>query len=163
MSCWFCSVRDEEAEHLLAVEMYGEVNALEVKSQTKVAYKVQHIKIPRCADCHSRHIIANLVDILAIILVVIFLVSILFAVFGWVAQLIWALIMGVSFGLLVGTLAVRFLALKGIRSIRDAKMNYPEIKELLEKCYRFGMHPKGQVTESDPICNSVVENSETSK
>ena len=163
MSCWFCSIRDEEADHHLAYEMYGEVDAQETKAQTKVAYKVQHVKVPRCADCHSRHTIAQYIDIIAIILGAIFLLSILFAVFGWVAQWIWALWMGLSFGLMLGSLAAHVLVLRGIHSVYKARMTFPEIKELLEKCFRFGYRPRGQVIESDPTCNPAEKTQVTPK
>jgi hypothetical protein len=149
MSCWFCSVRNEEIEHVLAVEMYGDVNAQKTKVQTKVAYNVQHVNIPRCPDCHSRHIISMYSDILGLIFSVAFLVSILVAVFGGVGSLLLGLWMGLSFGLLLGVLGIRFMALKGIYSIRDAKANYPEIKELLKKGYRFGFRPQSQLPEGN--------------
>jgi len=158
MSCWFCSIRDETAEHELAVDLYGEVAAQETKEQTKVAYKVRHVRIPRCADCHSRHNIVRYIDLFSIFLGAVFLLSILFAVFGWIAQWIWALWMGLSFGLLLGSLAAHVLILRGTHSVYRAKTTFPEIKELLEKCYRFGCRPKGQVIESDPACHSAEAN-----
>jgi hypothetical protein len=133
----------------LAVDMYGDVNAQKSELQTKVAYNVQHVSIPRCSDCHSRHIISQYADVLGLIFSVAFLVSILTAVLGWVGPFILGLWMGLAFGLLLGMFGIRFLALKGIYSIRDAKIKYPEVKELLEKGYRFGFRPQNQLPESN--------------
>jgi hypothetical protein len=149
MSCWFCSIRDAEMDHVLAVDMYGDVNAQKTELQTKVAYNVQHVSIPRCADCHSRHIISMYADVLGLIFGVVFLVSILAAVFGWAGLFISGLWMGLAFGLLLGMLGIRFLALKGIYSVRDAKIRYPEVKKLQEKGYRFGFRPQSQLPKSN--------------
>ena len=50
MACWFCSVRPSEANHVLQMDMYGDVDALKVDTETKVAYNVQ---IGR-ASCRER-------------------------------------------------------------------------------------------------------------
>ena len=43
---------------------------------------------------------------------------------------------------MAGLLAVRYYALKGIRSVRNAKADFPEAKTLLEKGYKVGRRPK---------------------
>ena len=152
MNCWFCSVREANTDHTYVTQMYGDVDAKTTSSQTQVRYNVRRIEVPRCADCHSRHVIALYATVLAIVMAVALLVAVLFAVYGWTAQWIWGLWSGLAFGLLLGALAIRFLILKGIYSIGQARKAYPEISELLEKCYRFGRRPKGQLPESDAPC-----------
>ena len=157
MDCWFCSVRPSETNHVLAIEMYGEVDALKKEMQTAVAYKVFHIEVPRCYDCHSRHNSARFAGIFFVLFSISFIFSLFFAAFGFVDQWIWGLWMGFSLGLMIGSLAIRFLVLKNIHSIRQAKISFPEIKELKDKCYRFGYRPRGQVTESDKPCDQIEE------
>ena len=148
MSCWFCSVREAEDDHALKIEMYGDIDTRRSPSQTQVAYNVRHIDVPRCADCHSRHQIVSLATIVAAALTVILIAAVLCAVFEWVSPWIWAIAPGLSFGLVLGMLAVRFVAHKSIFSVRQAKANFPEIRGLLEKNYRFGRQPKGSPPES---------------
>lgn len=154
MNCWFCSIREADPEHLFHVEMYGDVDTKKTPSQTKVAYNVRHIDVPRCADCHSRHVVALYAAVIAAVLLVALVIAVLFAVFSWAPQWVWGLWAGLAFGLALGTLAIRFFALKGIYSVRQAKAIYPEIKDLLDKCYRFGRRPRGQLPESDEPCAS---------
>ena len=152
MKCWFCSVREKEDDHASKVEMYGDVDTKKTPSQTQVAYSVRHIEVPRCADCHSRHVIAFYALAAALIMAAILIAAVLAAVFSWVPQWVWGLWAGLAGGLLLGSLLIRFLILKGIRSIRQARAVFPEIKDLLDKCYRFGFRPKGQLPESDKPC-----------
>lgn len=159
MNCWFCSVREANAENTWSTEMYGDVDAKKSSSQTQIMYNVRHIEVPRCADCHSRHVIALYAAVLTLVMAVALVVAILFAVYGWSAQWIWGLWAGLAFGLLLGSLAIRFLILKGIFSIRQAKAAYPEIKEMLEKCYRFGHRPRGHLPESDKPCADPADRS----
>ncbi len=149
MNCWFCSVREAYADNTWSTEMYGDVDAKKTSSQTQVIYNVRHIDVPRCADCHSRHVIALYAAVMALVMTVALIVAVLFAVYGWSVQWIWGLWAGLAFGLLLGALAIRFLILKGIYSIKQAKSAYPEIKDLLDKSYRFGRRPKGHLPESD--------------
>lgn len=157
MDCWFCSIRPSEANHVLAIEMYGEVDALKKEKQTAVAYKVHHLEVPRCNDCHNRHNIARSAVIFFVIFSISFILSLISAAFGYVDQWIWGLWIGLSLGLMIASLGIRVLALKNIHSIHQAKTSFPEIKELLGKCYRFGYRPKGQVTESDKPCDQIEE------
>ena len=152
MNCWFCSVREAVAENVWSTDMNGDVDAIKSSSQTQIKYNVRNIEVPRCADCHSRHVIALYAAVLALAMAAALIVAVLFAVFAWTVQWIWGIWAGLAFGLLLGSLAIRFLILKGIYSIRQAKAAYPEIKELLEKCYRFGLRPKGRLPKSDEPC-----------
>ena len=154
MRCWFCDVRDAETEHVYQVEMYGDVDTRKTPSQTQVAYNVRHVEVPRCADCHSRHVIAFYALVISLIMVIALAFAILAAVLSWTSQWIWGLWAGLAAGLLLGTLLIRFLILKGIRSIHQARITHPEIKDLLEKCYRFGRRPKGSPPKSDKPCDA---------
>ena len=62
MACWYCSVRPAEANHMLETNLNGDVDALKSYDQTKVAYNVRHVGIPRCGDCHRRHRLVGAVD-----------------------------------------------------------------------------------------------------
>lgn len=152
MQCWFCSVRDADEAHALHLEMYGDVDAKKTSSETKIAYNVRHIDVPRCADCHSRHVIAFYALILAGAMALGLVAAILVAVFADLAGWVWGLWAGLAAGLLLGALAIRFLILKGINSVHQARTQYPDIVALLEKCYRFGRRPKGPIPESDQPC-----------
>ncbi len=159
MSCWFCLVREAEADHVLALELYGDVDSRKTGSETKVAYNVRQIEVPRCADCHSRHIIALYAAVGAVLMGIACLVSVLFAVYGWAAAWIWALWLGLTLGLTLGALVARSLSLKGILSVQEARKIYPEVKDLLEKGYRFGRRPKGHLPESDPSSDQADQSS----
>ena len=149
MKCWFCSIREADEKHVLALEMYGDVDAKKTESETKVAYNLRHIEVPRCFDCHSRHVRSFTAVIAALILVLSVAAATLAAVYVWLADWAWALWLGLSLGLLVAALLVRFFALLGIKSIKQAKTVYPEVKELLDKGYKFGRRPKSLITEND--------------
>jgi hypothetical protein len=157
MSCWFCSVREAQADHDLAFEMYGDVDAQKTQSQTRVAYNVRHIEIPRCADCHGRHILALYALIGAAALLVSALAALLVGLYGTLVAWAWGLWLGLSFGLMIGLLGCRFFLLKGIHSVHQARTVYPEVKELLEKCYRYGRRPKGQLPAGDQACEQPEE------
>ena len=73
MQCWFCSIRAAEEEYVYNLEMYGKVDARNIKSQTNVSYNVQHIQVPRCQDCFNRHKTAKLAKTMSIIFGVIFI------------------------------------------------------------------------------------------
>jgi hypothetical protein len=132
--------------------MYGDVDAKKTSSETKIAYNVRHIDVPRCADCHSRHVIAFYALILAGAMALGLVAAILVAVIADLAGGGWGVWAGLAAGLLLGALAIRFLILKGINSVHQARTQNPDIVALLEKCYRFGRRPKGPIPESDQPC-----------
>lgn len=150
MFCWFCSVRAAAPEHTWSTEMYGDVDTKKTTEQTQVFYNVRHIEVPRCSDCHSRHALALTTRIMAWIFLVLFAASLLLAFFKLVAPWIWGLGAGLSFGLLIAGLGMHFVSLKGIHSLKDAKTEFPLIKEYLEKSYRFGFRPKGHLPQDEP-------------
>jgi hypothetical protein len=148
MACWFCSVRIPEANHVLELDMYGDVDALKTPAQTTVAYNVRHIDIPRCADCHKRHSMARNVRFLAALLAITLIGAALSIAFSWVPPLYAGLWAGLSAGLMAGALVSGALVQKGIYSVGKSRAQYPEVKELLGKNYRFGLRPKNRVAES---------------
>lgn len=152
MKCWFCSIREAEVKNVLDLEMYGDVDATKVESETKVAYNVRHIAVPRCADCHSRHIRSLTSIIMTVVLALSAAAAALSAAYGWLDGWVWGLWLGLSLGLAAAGLLVHYFALKGIKSIRQAKTVFPEVKDLLEKCYKFGRRPRNLKTENDQSC-----------
>jgi len=153
MNCWFCSVRASEEGHVYEVDMHGEVDAQNVQSQTNIAYSVRHIKIPRCADCHSRHHLAGFAKFMAAVCAALVLAGVVFALFGWAAPFVTGAWTGLALGLVVAFLMAIVIAQKGIHSLRNSRSLYPEVKELLDRCYRFGLRPKAILPKSDPPCD----------
>jgi len=153
MNCWFCSVREAEAQHRVGMDMHGEVDAQNMQSQTKVAYSVRHIEIPRCADCHSRHRLAKFAQFMGAVFAVVLLAGVIVALFNLLAPYIAGLWAGLALGLVIASLAAGSVAHKGIYSLRDSRAKFPAVKELLNKCYRFGARPRALIPKSDPPCN----------
>lgn len=146
MACWFCTVRAAEANHVLETDMYGDVDAVQAYAQTKVAYNVRHIGIPRCGDCHRRHRLALSAKIFTVVMALLLIAGALAIVFEWVPPLYAGLWAGLAAGLMVGALITAVLVQTGIFTERKSRKQYPEIKELLDKGYRFGLHPKDRKT-----------------
>lgn len=142
MKCWFCTIRDAVSKHALTYQMYGDVDTQKTDSETKVAYNVRQIEIPRCADCHSRHQHAFTTLIMVAALLVSLIAAILAGVFELTAEWIWALWAGLSGGMLIGAAITYLTLLRGTLSQFYARKNYPELKDLCEKGYRFGHRPK---------------------
>ena len=161
MNCWFCSVREAAAEHVWSTEMYGDVDTKKTDEQTQVVYNVRHIEVPRCADCHSRHSLALAALVAGFVFLAILAAAVIVAAFTDLPQWIWGLGAGLALGLILGMLAVRFVSLKGIYSIREARREYPQIKESLANCYRFGFRPKGHLPKGDGDCQDEPEQKET--
>lgn len=142
MLCWFCSIREAESKHALDFKMHSVLNAKKDELETKVAYNVKQIIIPRCADCHSRHIRVRFTSIYSFFVTIVLLAAVLASLTGWTAAWLWGVGLGLATGLLAGLLAIRYYALKGIRSVRNAKTDFPEAKTLLESGYKVGWRPK---------------------
>ena len=68
--------------------------------------------------------------------------AVLASLTGWTEAWLWGVGLGLATGLLAGLLAVRYYALKGIRSVRNAKADFPEAKNLRENGYKVGWRPK---------------------
>ncbi len=153
MKCWYCLVREAESVHDKKFEMYGEVEAKKGDVQTDVAYKVRHVVVPRCADCHSRHRIAARAGLAGIVTLLLLLAGVLALVFHWVPDAVSGIWAGLAAGLAVGALFSRRAAQKGILTVANSRSQYPEIKELLEKCYRFGQRPGKKLPENSQPCD----------
>lgn len=149
MTCWFCKIRDAAERHALPYEMFGDIDTRSTPSETKVAYNVRHVEVPRCNDCHSRHSHAMLSLIIGGIFLLALIAAVLFALYVESAEWIWAVWLGLSLGLLIGAIAVRFALLRGTLSVYQARKNYPEVKDLREKGYKFGRRPKDSLASAD--------------
>ena len=147
MNCWFCEIRSAENRHSKSYVMNGDIDTQKSSSETKVAYNVRHIDIPRCEDCHIRHQYSLFCLAGALVLFLSALAATLFAVYGNLSGWIWALWLGFSIGLLLGTLIVRIAILRGVKTIWQARTLYPEVAELSAKGYRFGHRPKESLTD----------------
>ena len=149
MKCWFCTIRDAISKHALPFEMYGDVDAQKTPSETKVKYNVRHVEIPRCADCHSRHRHAMAALIAAVVLFLSVAAAVILAVLNTAPEWLWGLWAGASAGLLIGVVLTRQATLRGTLSTYFARKNYPEVKELSEKGYRFGRRPKATMASAE--------------
>jgi hypothetical protein len=142
MTCWFCAVRESEEKHIYGIDMYGQVGVQGNAADTNVAYNVRHIDVPRCADCHSKHRTAKAARIMSVVFLVILAGGALSAAFQWVPDLIAGLWCGLAAGLLIACLISPALVQKGIKSLRKSRRAFPEVAELLQRQYRFGLRPK---------------------
>lgn len=163
MNCWFCLIRESKVEHVLKLEMYGGVETQNTNELTKVAYNVRHIEVARCPDCHSRHLLAKVVQIVDLVLAGILLIAIFFATFKWIEPLFAGIWIGMSAGLIIGLLVAGYFIQRGIYSIRKSKSEYPDVKELLEKSYKFGVLPKTPLPHNDPPYDQSNDNLENNK
>ncbi len=142
MACWYCSVRPAEANHMLETNLNGDVDALKSYDQTKVAYNVRHVGIPRCGDCHRRHRLAKGARGFAALAGISLILSAIAVVLHWLDPLYTGIWVGLSAGLMLGGLAAGHLVQTGIHTERKSLRQYPEIKELRDKGYRFGIRPR---------------------
>ncbi len=142
MACWYCSVRPAEANHMLETNLFGDVDALKSYDQTKVAYNVRHIGIPRCGDCRRRHRLAKGAYFLAGIAGVSLVAAAAAVGFSWLAPLYSGLWAGLSLGWMLGAWMAGRMAQSGIHTVRASLRHYPEIKDLRDKGYRFGLRPR---------------------
>ena len=142
MICWYCSVREAEEKHAYSFDMYGDVDAQKMETQTDVAYKVRHIAVPRCADCHGKHRLAAMAMFGAVVLAILAIAAALNSIFNWTGPWVAGLWLGLSAGLLFGALLAIRLVQLGICSRVRSRTKYAEVQELLKLNYRFGVRPK---------------------
>ena len=141
MICWYCSVREADEKHTCSFDLYGELDAQEMPVQTDVAYKVRHVQVPRCADCHSKHRLAILALCGAAAMAFVAIFAALNSIFSWTSPWLAGLLLGLSAGLLVALLLVSQAVQKGIFSVARSRKKFPEIQELLKLKYQFGTRP----------------------
>lgn len=142
MICWYCSVREAEDKHGFSFSMYGDVDAQEAEAQTDIAYRVRHVVVPRCADCHGRHRLAALALLGAAVLAILAIAASLNSGFGWTTDWFAGLWLGLSAGLLFGALLANRLVQTGIASLARSRTRYTQVQELRKMNYRFGTRPK---------------------
>lgn len=150
MICWFCSLREAQVKHTYGIDMYGEVDAKTTPAQTDVAYRVRHVDVPRCADCHRRHRLARFVANLSVLFFIAAIAAMLAILLKWTTPLISGIWLGLAVGLTLAALIAAKLILKGIHSLRKSHKKYPEIQDLLKQGYRFGQRPKAGIPKADP-------------
>ena len=157
MACWYCSVRPAEANHMLETNLNGDVDALKSYDQTKVAYNVRHVGIPRCGDCHRRHRLAKGARGFAALAGISLILAAIALVLKWLDPLYTGIWAELSAGLMPGGLAGGYLVQIGIHTERKSLRQYPEIKELRDKGYRFGIRPR----QTKPTAQTVSHNQVT--
>ncbi len=141
MICWYCSVREADEKHTCAFDLHGDLDAREMPVQTDVAYKVRHVRIPRCADCHGKHRLARLSLFGAALMAIAAIVAALNSILGWTSSWLAGLLLGLSSGLLFALLLAGQAVQKGICSVARSRSKYPEVQELLKLNYHFGDRP----------------------
>lgn len=142
MTCWFCSAVEESPEKSYKITMFGEVDAKAKDSVTRVRYSVHKLVVPRCSMCRSKHRSAMFFTIISSILAFMALVLLLFAVFDVLVGFMPGLLTGLIAGASLGGFAIRLALHKGILTVAKARKIYPEVKELLDRGYKFGKAPK---------------------
>jgi hypothetical protein len=142
MICWYCSIREADEKHTFAFDMFGDLDAQEMPVQTDVAYKVRHVRVPRCADCHNRHRLAWLSLLFAAGMAVLAFVASLNSIFSWTSPWLAGLLLGLSTGLLFAALLYSRAVQSGIYSVARSRTKYPEVQELFKLNYQFGARPK---------------------
>ena len=155
MICWFCSLREAQERHTYGIDMYGEVDARKTAALTDVAYRVRHVEVPRCADCHRRHNHARNATILGVVFIIVAIGAILSIVFSWTTPLVSGLWLGLSVGLALASVLAARLIQRGIHPLRKSHSKHPEVQELLKQCYRFGQRPKAGIPKSSKPCNEA--------
>lgn len=148
MVCWYCLVRESEAKHAYAFDMYGDLGVQSSEAQTNVAYNVRHIEVPRCADCRGKHKTAKALLVSSAIFAAALLVGAAFALFHWAPDLIAGLWCGLAAGLVIASLLSAVLVQKGIHTERKSRGKYPEASDLLKKGYRLGTQPKAAAAQN---------------
>ncbi|MHB8962447.1 MAG: hypothetical protein ACYC5K_04765 [Saccharofermentanales bacterium] len=147
MTCWFCNAAEENPEKTYRIRMFGEVDAMAKASVTKVKYSIHRISVPRCAMCRAKHRGASFFAVIGSILAVTTLVLLLFAAFDVLNGFMPGLLTGLIAGMALGCFSIRLALHKGILSIAKARRIYPEVKELLDRGYKFGKAPKDGAIE----------------
>jgi len=141
MICWYCSVREADEKHTCSFDLYGDLDAQKMPVQTDVAYKVRHVLVPRCADCHSKHRLARLAVVAAAVMAVLVIAAALNSIFIWTSPWLAGLLLGLTAGLLIALLLISQAVQKGICSVARSRAKYPEIQELRKLNYQFGARP----------------------
>lgn len=159
MTCWFCSVREAEPKHIHGIDMYGQVGVQGSDSDTNIAYNVRHTDVPRCADCHSKHRIAKIARVMSVVFLVILAGGALSAAFSWVPDIIAGLWCGFAAGLIIACLLSSSLVQKGIKPVRRSCSEYPEVVDLLNKQYSFGLRPKEEKPRLQPPAEAPIQTS----
>lgn len=162
MICWFCSLREAQVKHTYGIDMYGEVDAKTTSALTDIAYRVRHVEVPRCANCHRRHRQARFASDLSVLFFIVAVAAAPAIILKWTPPLISGIWLGLAVGLVLTALVSVKLILKGIHSLRKSHAKYPEIQELLKQGYRFGQRPKAGIPKSDPSRKASEEETSSS-
>lgn len=142
MICWYCSVREADEKHTCTFDLHGDLDAQKMPVQTDVAYKVRHVHIPRCADCHGKHRLAKLALFGAAVMAALAILAALNSIFVWTTPWLAGLLLGIAAGLLVALLLISQTVQKGICSVARSRSKYPEVQELIKLNYQFGARPR---------------------
>lgn len=153
MLCWYCSIREAESAVAYKLNMFGAVKAQNSASHTNVTYDVKHIEIPRCGDCATRHKTAANAKALSAVFALIAIGAAIAMLFNLSSPVLYAVILGLSVGLVLTGLIAGIMIQKGIKTVRAGRHEYPEVIEMKKRCYRFGDRPKQSIPESDPPCD----------
>lgn len=152
MICWFCGVIESDPKKALDLKLYGEIDARTTASVTKVKYILHKVDVPRCYLCKAKHRLALLALIAGAILILTSIVLIILTAFGVLSGFADGLLTGLFAGLGIGGSFYSKAVQKGIHTVPAAKRTYPEVKDLLDKGYKFGKgikDPAREVRQSD--------------
>ncbi len=148
MTCWFCSIREEDEAKALVLDLYGEVRSEAKDGGTRISYTTRQVRIPRCGDCRHRHRRARIAAMLSVPAILGAATAGILGAWHLASGWVWGILLGFSLGFLLAMALLRMYSLRGIRSVRAARTVHPATKELLDRGYQFGTRPGDAARES---------------
>lgn len=157
-NCWFCKTRQAPSYYdALVVNMHGMVkqgdtsNYVLVKTKA-VSFQKTKIHVPRCAQCKKAHLVATLVYVIACagcIAVAYFAMASYYERSGWFVEMSgWPFYLAtavLAVILCLSALFIQKLALPSSVKPKSTKLEYPPIRELAARGWKFGDRPPGTI------------------
>ena len=159
MNCWFCEKEEAVENKGYKVKMFGDVNKNVDEAGEAISFNRKAVTVPRCGSCKTKQRQAKILNFFAGFFLLGAGLLGVFEVFN-VIDIINPWLRGMAFGVVVmlaiGIFLRKLLLMKGTKTTKHAKRNYPEIKQLLKTGYEFGDAPK-QKSEPKNVVEEVEE------